>query len=132
MHRHANELPAAAPNGAINPVDFIRILRAHVGWWLAPAVVCGVLAAAYSLVAPRTWQATQSLIIRPEAAGVSEEQMGKFSDLSEMKTLQETILELAKSQSVVQESLREVGPPRGYRRPEQWPTPMDVEELRDS
>jgi succinoglycan biosynthesis transport protein ExoP len=132
MHRQTDELPAAVPNGAINPVDFIRILRAHVSWWVVPAVVCGVLAAAYSLVAPRTWQATQALIIRPEAASVSEEQSGKFADLSEMKTLQETILELAKCQSVVQASLREVGPPRGYRRPEQWPTPLDAEEFRDS
>jgi uncharacterized protein involved in exopolysaccharide biosynthesis len=49
-----------------------------------------------------------------------------------MKTLQETILELAKSQSVVQASLREVGPPRGYRRPECFPTPLDVEAFRES
>ena len=48
-----------------------------------------------------------------------------------MKTLQETILELAKSQSVVQATLREVGPPRRYRRPAQWPTPLDVEGFRE-
>jgi uncharacterized protein involved in exopolysaccharide biosynthesis len=131
MHRHTNELPHAVPSGAINPIDFLRILRTHIKWWAVPAIVCSVLAAAYSLVAPRTWRATQALIIRPEAASVSDEQLGKFSDLSEMKTLQETILELAKSQSVIQASLREVGPPRGYRRPKNWPTPMDVEEFRD-
>jgi uncharacterized protein involved in exopolysaccharide biosynthesis len=131
MHRHTNELPHAVSSGAINPIDFIRMLRANVRWWVTPAVACAILAAAYSLVAPRTWQATQALIIRPEAASVSDEQPGKFSDLSEMKTLQETILELARSQSVVQASLREVGPPRGYRRPEEWPTPLDVEAFRD-
>ena len=69
-----------------------------------------VLAGAYSLVAPRKWEATQALIVRPEAASVSEERIGKFSDLSEMKTLQETILELAKSQSVVQATLRRSWP----------------------
>ncbi|HEX2477163.1 MAG TPA: Wzz/FepE/Etk N-terminal domain-containing protein [Lacipirellulaceae bacterium] len=131
MHRHANEFPQATPNGALNPIDFIRILRTHVRWWLVPAVVCAVIAAAYSLVAPRTWQASQALIIRPEAASVSDEKLGKFSDLSEMKTLQETILELAKSQGVVQAALREVGPPRGYRRPERWPASLDVEAFRD-
>jgi uncharacterized protein involved in exopolysaccharide biosynthesis len=131
MHRHTNELPHAVQSGAINPIDFIHILRTHFRWWVVPTVVCSILAAGYSLVAPRSWQATQALIVRPEAASVSEEHLGKFSDLSEMKTLQETILELARSQSVVLASLREVGPPRGYRRPEQWPTPLDVEEFRD-
>jgi uncharacterized protein involved in exopolysaccharide biosynthesis len=131
MHRNTNEFSQAAPNAALNPIDFIRILRTHVRWWAVPAVVCAVIAATYSLIAPRTWQASQALIIRPEAASVSEENVGKFSDLSEMKTLQETILELAMSQSVVQATLREVGPPHGYRRPERWPTSLDVEAFRD-
>lgn len=115
---------------ALHPADFVRLLRTHVRWWAIPAVVCAVVAAAYSLVAPREWRATQTLIIRPEAASVSEERLGKFSDLSEMKTLQETILELAKSQSVVQETLREVGPPSGGQCA-QWPTELDVQGLRD-
>ncbi len=117
---------------ALSPLDLIQTLRTHLRWWAIPAVACAVLAAAYSLVAPRQWRATQALIIRPEAASVSDEQLGKFSDLSEMKTLQETILELAKSQGVVQATLREVGPPRRYRRPAQWPTPLDVEDFRES
>jgi polysaccharide biosynthesis transport protein len=130
MHCSTNEHPHSASNGVIDPIDFIRTLRTHVRWWAVPAAVCAVLAAAYALIAPRTWQATQALIIRPEAARISEERLGKFSDLSEMKTLQETILELAKSQSVVQASLREVGPPHNYRRPERWPTSLDVEDFR--
>ena len=119
------------PGAALNPVDFIRIVRTHVRWWAVPAIVCAVMAAAYSLLAPRDWRATQALIIRPEAASVSDERPGKFSDLSEMKTLQETILELAKSQSVVQATLKEVGPPRRYRHPQLWPTPLDVEAFRE-
>jgi uncharacterized protein involved in exopolysaccharide biosynthesis len=115
---------------AWNPIDLIRTLRTHVRWWAIPTVVCAVLAAAYSLVAPRNWSATQSLIIRPEAASVSDERLGKFADLSEMKTLQETILELTKSQSVVAATLREVGPPRRYRRPDRWPTAVDIDDFR--
>jgi uncharacterized protein involved in exopolysaccharide biosynthesis len=127
--------PIPAPLGppadiTFSPLDLIRMLRAHVRSWAIPAVACAILAAAYSLVAPRQWRATQALIVRPEVASVSEEQLGKFADLSEMKTLQETILELAKSHSVVQATLREVGPPRKYRRPDQWPTPLDVEDFR--
>jgi uncharacterized protein involved in exopolysaccharide biosynthesis len=94
--------------------------------------VCAVLAGAYSLVAPQNWSATQALIIRPEAASVSEERLGKFADLSEMKTLQETILELTKSRSVVAATLREVGPPPGWRRPEHWPTALDIERFREN
>jgi uncharacterized protein involved in exopolysaccharide biosynthesis len=116
---------------ALSLFDAIHLFRTHVRWWAVPAVVCAVLAAVYSLVAPRNWQATQALIIRPEAASVSDQRLGKFSDLSEMKTLQETILELAKSQGVILETLRQVGPPQNYRRPAQWPTPLDVEEFRD-
>ena len=131
MDRTAASPSHPASDMAINPIDLIRILRTHVRWWVVPAVACTVLAAAYAFIVPRDWRATQALIVRPEAASLSDEQTGKFADLSEMKTLQETILELAKSQSVVQESLREVGPPRGYRRPGLWPTPLDVEDFRD-
>jgi uncharacterized protein involved in exopolysaccharide biosynthesis len=114
-----------------NPIDVIHAVRTHVRWWAVPAVVCAVLAAAYSLIAPRNWSATQALIVRPEAASVSDERLGKFSDLSEMKTLQETILELTKSQSVVAATLREVGPPRRYRHPDRWPTALDIEKFRE-
>src|SRR4051794_8224997 len=111
MDRPSETSPQAISSSALQPADFVRLVRRHVGCWAIPAVVCAVVAGGYSLVAPKQWQATQALIIRPEAASVSESKLGKFSDLSEMKTLQETILELAKSQGVVQETLRAVGPP---------------------
>jgi uncharacterized protein involved in exopolysaccharide biosynthesis len=123
--------PTSPIDTPLNLFDLLHVFRTHARWWVVPAVVCGVLAAVYSLVAPRNWQATQALIIRPEAASVSEERLGKFSDLSEMKTLQETILELAKSQGVIVETLRQAGPPVSYRHSAQWPTPLDVEEFRD-
>jgi uncharacterized protein involved in exopolysaccharide biosynthesis len=131
MQRSTNFGVQPESNAAFDPNELIRIIRTHVCWWAIPMVVCAVLAAAYSLVVPRDWRATQALIVRPEAASVSEERTGKFADLSEMKTLQETILELAKSQSVVQAALKEVGPPSRYRRPQLWPTPLDVEDFRE-
>ena len=117
-------------DAGLNPVELVRTLRTHIRWWAVPAVVCAVVAAAYSLVASRDWRATQALIVRPEAASVSNEQIGKFSDLSEMKTLQETILELAKSHSVVEATLKEVGP-TGFWPSSQFPTATDVEDLRE-
>ena len=79
---------------ALQPIEYLRLLRSHVHWWAVPAVVFALIAGFYSLVAPRQWKATQALVIRPEVASVSEERLGKFNDLSEMKTSQETILEL--------------------------------------
>jgi uncharacterized protein involved in exopolysaccharide biosynthesis len=131
MSSTSNASTNSVSDVAWNPIDLIRTLRTHVRWWVMPAVSCAVLAAGYSLVAPRNWSATQALIIRPEAASVSEERLGKFSDLSEMKTLQETILELTKSQSVVTATLRAVGPPASYRHPDRWPTALDVEDFRE-
>src|SRR5215813_9288060 len=105
MSRNHESSSQSSSGAALQPADFVRLLRTHVRWWAVPAVVCAVVAGLYSLVAPRQWQSTQALIIRPEAASVSEERLGKFADLSEMKTLQETILEVAKSQSVVKATL---------------------------
>ncbi len=117
-------------DGAWNPPELIGMLRTHTRWWAIPAAVCAVLATGYSLVMPRNWSASQALIIRPEAASVSDERSAKFTDLSEMKTLQETILELTRSQGVVAATLREVGPPPRHRRPELWPSALDIENLR--
>jgi polysaccharide biosynthesis transport protein len=131
MDRHYKSSAHSNSGAALHPADFVRLLRTHIRWWAAPAIVFAFLAGAYSLVAPREWRATQALIVRPEAAGVSEERLGKFADLSEMKTLQETILELAKSQSVVQATLRDVGPPSNSSQTAQWPSELDVQNFRD-
>jgi succinoglycan biosynthesis transport protein ExoP len=115
----------------LNPTELFQTLRTYVKWWAAPAVVCAVIAAGYSLVAPRDWRATQTLTLRPEAASVSEQRLGKFSDLSEMKVLQATLLEVAKSQSVVEATLKKVGPPKSYfAAPANWPTAQNVDDFR--
>lgn len=123
--------PYSNTGNALQPADFIRLLRTHAYWWAVPAVAGALIAGAYTFVASHEWKATQALIIRPEVASISDERIGKFSDLSEMKTSQETVLELAKSQFVLQAALREVGPPSSYRQPAEWPTALDVEALRE-
>jgi polysaccharide biosynthesis transport protein len=91
--------PASALS--LPPRELVRLvwMKRHV--WIATAAVCGLLAAAYSLVMPRYWEASQGMIVRQETAGSVAARPGKFTDLYEMRTLQETILELAKSQQVV-------------------------------
>ncbi|MCC7473783.1 MAG: hypothetical protein IT425_00180 [Pirellulales bacterium] len=121
---------STTPGNALQPADLVRLVRSHVHWWVIPAVLGAVVAGVYSFVAPGKWLATQALIIRPEVASVSEERLGKFADLSEMKTSQETVLELARSHSVLQAALREVGPANASRA--HWPTALDIEDFRES
>jgi uncharacterized protein involved in exopolysaccharide biosynthesis len=99
---NTNALPSLTPR------DVVRLLATQRKMWMAPAIVCGVLAAAYSLVMPRYWEASQALVVRQETAGSQGPTPGKFADLYEMRTMQETILELAKSQQVVVATLKAV------------------------
>lgn len=116
---------------SITPQVVVSLLRTHRKLWVYPAVGVALLALVVTLVTPRQWQATQGLMIRPEVAGITSDRLGKFSDLSEMKTLQETIFELARSQAVVTAVLREVGPGRGTSTGE-YPTPEDIATFRDN
>ena len=58
----------------------------------APAALVAIVAAVYALASQPTWQASQALILRNEAAA-GESGLGKFNRADEMKTVQETILE---------------------------------------
>lgn len=98
----------AAPFPSLTPHELARLLWRKKSLILAPAIVGGVLAAAYSLVMPRYWEASQGLVVRQETAGARGPTPGKFADLYEMRTLQETILEVAKSQQVVVGTLKAV------------------------
>jgi uncharacterized protein involved in exopolysaccharide biosynthesis len=127
--------PTAMQNDSISlsPTELVQVLRTHLRWWAVPAVVCAVLAAGYSLVTPRDWQATQAFNLRAEATGSSDQRLGKFSDLSEMKVRQETILELAKSKGVVEATLKTVGPkPSLFGTSKNWPTAQDIEDFREN
>ncbi|NQT17664.1 MAG: hypothetical protein HQ582_33220 [Planctomycetes bacterium] len=97
--------------------------------WVAPTVVLGVLAAGYALVRPATWEASQALIVRNEAS-TGDDRPGKFPYADEMRKIQETILELAKSRDVLAASLRTVGPPANHKSRGAWPTELDVAKLR--
>lgn len=124
-------MPSPAAN-TLSPRQLVELLSRHRRLWITPMVVVAVLAAGYSLVMPRQWKATQGLLIRPEAAGLNGQRLGKFSDLSEMKTIQETLLELARSKRVVTSVLEEVGPPPSWVKAKQWPSAQDVVDFRDA
>ena len=99
--------------------------------WLLPAVAIAAAVGVYAVVRHATWEASQALIVRNEASN-AEKSPGKFSYPEEMKTVQETILEVAKSRSVLRAALREVGPPANCRESAAWPTERDIVEAREN
>ncbi len=143
-----------APSNTFTPGQLLHVLRRHVLLWLLPAVAIAAAVGAYAAVHQATWEASQALIVRNEASG-AEKGPGKFSQPEEMKTVQETILEVVRSRGVLEAALKEVGPPADYdvtsRRtgflarleeadglgnpsyaghPAVWPTDRDIDEAR--
>jgi len=113
----------------IRPQDVLLTVKAHPWRVIVPVTVLTVLAAVFSLVRPATWEASQALVVRNEA-GDRVTRPGKFTHADEMKTTQETILELARSRSVLTKALQEVGPPADRTSTAAWPTDLELEALQ--
>ena len=108
----------------LTPAECLRLLVEHRNKWLLPTVACGVLALGYALVMSRYWEASQGLMVRPEVSASHSNEPGKFADLYQMRTFQETILELAKSQQVISATLNAVDATTAK------PTPEAIEKMR--
>ena len=119
----------AVPNSLSEPRELGRLLFVYWRRWAAATLLITAAAVAYALVAPKTWQALQALIVRNEAGG-GETEPGKFRGADDLKSIQETIMELSKSHSVLKAALLEAGPPADYVRSSAWPTDNDVESLQ--
>lgn len=111
--------------------QLLHIVVQYRNRWLLPAAAVSSLALFYAVFRSDTWEASQSLVVRNEAAGNLSEP-GKFRHADEMKNAQETILELAKSPAVLRQALVEVGPPAGEATAENWPADEDVATLAES
>ena len=115
----------------LSPHAVLQLFSTHRRLWLIPTVVGAVLGMLVAVLMTRYWEATQALIVRDEAhAGDGfDREPGKFASPSDMKSLQETILELGKSKSVVEATLREVGP--GSRSASgTWPSDRVIDNFR--
>lgn len=97
--------------------------------WIVPAAVVSALALGYAVFRAPTWEASQAMVIRDEAVGRVLTAQGKFASVDDMQTAQETVLQLAKSSSVVETALKQVGPRRG-KSSAGWPTVADVADLQ--
>lgn len=120
----------AGKNPTITPADVLRVLREYRLRWLVPTAIGAVLGIAYAVVRPDQWEASQALLIRDEAANSSVEGgPGKFRQIDDMKVVQETVVELAKSKQVLEQALTKVGPP-GDASDVGWPTAKAIDKLR--
>ncbi len=104
---------------------FIQTAIKHPAKWLWPTFLLGGLSFGYALIYQPDWQASQALTVREEATE-SSQWSGHFNEAEELKHAQETILELAKSPSVLTVALTAVGPPATCRQLQEWPSAEDV------
>ncbi|MGD9645094.1 MAG: Wzz/FepE/Etk N-terminal domain-containing protein, partial [Pirellulales bacterium] len=113
----------------ITAADLARLLWKYRTRWLVPTVAVSAIAAAYALVRPDSWEASQALIVRNEAT-TTPELPGKFRQIDDMKVTQETILALAKSRDVLAATLSAVGPPADRKAKGEYPSPREIAALR--
>lgn len=122
----------AAPN-PLMPIlkRYLTAFQDHIWLWFVPTVGLTLMAACYAVVRQPSWEANQALLVRDEAIG-AEGPAGRFSSVDNMKTAQETIMEVARSRDVVEASLVDLGAPSGWFRPRQWPSQSDIEDMQSN
>ncbi len=116
-------------SSTISPLDVLRILGAYPLRWIVPTVLMATVAGVFAWLSDPIWTASQAMVVRSEARG-EEDRPGKFKHADEMKTTQETVLELARNEAVLKVSLNRVGPPANHSSAV-WPSPKDVAKFRD-
>ncbi len=117
-------------NQTATPRDVLKLLRQYPIRWIVPALLVTAAAVAYARMRPAVWEASQALMVRAEAIG--SEHLGRFAIVDDMKTVQETILELAHTHSVVSTALMMVGPPAGRKIQGPWPSEVEIAALAGS
>lgn len=94
---------SAQPN-PFGPGDVLRILLVYRMRWVVPAVMITLMALGVAIVRRPNWEASQALVLREEGVG-RDSRLGRFDSVEAMKTAQETIMELSKSQGVLRNVL---------------------------
>jgi len=112
----------------VNIREILAILKKHHRLWGITALLITGAAIGYAVFKSPKWKATQSVIVRDEAGSHTDRQ-GQFESPDDMKTAQETILEVARNQSVAQAALLEAGPEGGGEPAEGWPSGSQARKL---
>jgi polysaccharide biosynthesis transport protein len=96
----------------IEPKVIVEILKRRRKLLFQSVMITTSLAVVYSVVTPKIWTATQALYVRDEGSTTGD-RLGQFQSVDAMQTAQETILQLTRQHTVLENSLRSVGPDRG-------------------
>lgn len=118
------------------PGDLLRMLRDNPFRWIVPTILCTLAALGYANTREDTWQASQALVVRNEGSTkASQKRPGEFDRLEEMKAVQETILELARSRTALSNTLNNVGPTakdleKAAETGDAWPNEKAIDALR--
>jgi uncharacterized protein involved in exopolysaccharide biosynthesis len=115
----------------IHPQDVLNTVRNHKLLLIAPIVLLSSIAVVYALLRPVTWEASQALVVRSETGEISA-RLGRATQLEDMKSTQETILEFAKSRAVLVKALTQIGPGANDKKTANWPSEAALEGLQDS
>lgn len=96
-----------SPESLAHPLDVARLLIKYPLRWLLPAVVIAAAVGAFAAVRTDSWEATQQLMVRNEAAA-NNDGPGKFRHSDELKGLLETILEVTRGRPLLADALAQV------------------------
>lgn len=120
-----------APNPLQQTVmSLLKAFRSYVWLWVIPTIAMTAIATVFATTKSTTWQASQALVVRDEARGMSRQ--GRFDSTESMRAFQETIIEVAKSTTVVTEALKQLGPPDQLLTGKKFPSDADVQALQES
>jgi len=95
------------PDSLSHPLDIVRLAFKYPLRWILPAVIVAGAAIWFAKVTPETWEASQQLVVRNEAAS-NQDGPGRFRTSEELKALLEAVLELSRSQVVLAEAMKAV------------------------
>jgi uncharacterized protein involved in exopolysaccharide biosynthesis len=112
-------------------LQILEPLKSHLLLWSVPAILITLLATAYAMLRTDTWQASQGMLVRDETVGNLGRQ-GRFDSSEARKTAQETLLEIARNETVVAAALARLPRPAGRDRGIPWPSDDDVQRAQDS
>lgn len=78
--------------------------------WCGVAILFGAIGAGYSVLRPDFDSAQQSIVVRDEAT-TSFARLGRCASQTELKAVQETILEMTQNSEFVSAALQQISPP---------------------
>jgi succinoglycan biosynthesis transport protein ExoP len=115
----------------LTPAAVLRLLREYHKRWILSTLAVLVGVGAFVVLKSDSWEATQAVMVR-NTASTTLDSPGKFHHDDEMKTTQETILEVARSRAVISEALLEVGPPADFDAKQTWPDALTIDDYRSA